>query len=151
MHQHMIAHLPLDEVSVFWTIDFLVFQEDTVTMTSAHEVIVTGAWCETAADCGPWQLALLAVLEEKQQQAVNVSLANTTWNNKDFNGDGQCVLPAVSPWGQPCEHFSMTPHRPQRPRMTTGRSLYGSTRSAQCTTVGLPPETKHVMRPEKYL
>lgn len=43
MRQNMIAHLPLDEVSVFWTIDFLVFQEDTVTMTSAHEVIVTGA------------------------------------------------------------------------------------------------------------
>lgn len=39
----LFAHLPLDEVAVFWTIDFLVFQEDTVTMTSTHEVVVTGA------------------------------------------------------------------------------------------------------------
>lgn len=43
MHQQTFAHLPLDEVAVFWTIDFFVFQEDTVTMTSTHEVVVTGA------------------------------------------------------------------------------------------------------------
>lgn len=43
MHQQTFAYLPLDEVAVFWTIDFLVFQEDAVTMTSAHEVVVTGA------------------------------------------------------------------------------------------------------------
>lgn len=43
MHQQTYAYLPLDEVAVFWTIDFFVFQEDTVTMTSAHEVVVTGA------------------------------------------------------------------------------------------------------------
>lgn len=43
MHQQTFAYLPLDEVAVFWTIDFLVFQEDTVTMTSAHEVVVSDA------------------------------------------------------------------------------------------------------------
>lgn len=88
MHQQTSAYLPLDEVAVFWTIDFLVFQEDTVTMTSAHEVVVTGAWCETAADCGPGQLTLLTVLKEKQQQVVSAGLANNTWKKKDLNGDG---------------------------------------------------------------
>lgn len=78
MHRQKFAYLPLDEVAVFWTIDFLVFQEDTVTMTSAHKVVVTGARCETAADCGPGQLALLAVLKAKQQRVVNVGLANNT-------------------------------------------------------------------------
>lgn len=142
MHQQTFAHLPLDEVAVFWTIDFLVFQEDTVTMTSAHEVVVTGAWCETAADCCPGQLTLLAVLKEKQQQVVNVALVNSKWKKKDFDGDGQRVSPAVSPWGQPCERSSMTPRHPQTPQTTTGHSLYGSTHSARCTAACPPPESR---------
>ena len=58
-------YVSLDEVPVLWTIDFLVLKEDAVALAGAHEVVVTGARGEAAANCGPWLLTLLTALKRK--------------------------------------------------------------------------------------
>lgn len=59
------SYFSLDEVLMLWTIDFLVLQEDAVVLAGAHEVVVTGARGEAAANCGPWLLTLLTALNTK--------------------------------------------------------------------------------------
>ncbi len=53
---------------MLWTIDFLVLQEDAVALAGTHEVVVTGARCEAATNCGPWLLTLLAALKTKNKR-----------------------------------------------------------------------------------
>lgn len=53
---------------MLWTIDFFVLQEDTVALTGAHEVVVTCARGEAAANCSPWLLTLLTVLNTKHDR-----------------------------------------------------------------------------------
>lgn len=53
---------------MLWTIDFLVLQEDAVALAGAHEVVVAGARGEAAANCGPWLLTLLTMLNKKNNR-----------------------------------------------------------------------------------
>lgn len=46
-------YFSFDEVPMLWTVDFFVLQEDAVALTGTHEVVVTGARGEAAANCGP--------------------------------------------------------------------------------------------------
>lgn len=71
---------------MLWTIDFFVLQEDAVTLAGAHEVVITAARSEAAANCGSWLLTLLTVLNKKKRTGLivkrEVKLSNNNNNNK---------------------------------------------------------------------
>lgn len=50
---------------MFWTVDFFVFQEDAVALAGTHEMVVTGAGGEAAANRSSCLLTLLTVLNGK--------------------------------------------------------------------------------------
>lgn len=80
-----VAYLSIHEVPVLWTIDSLIFQEDTVALAGAHEVVVTCARREATANCGPWLLTLLATLNPKQnnlQMSVQQTKPGKMWLTK---------------------------------------------------------------------
>ena len=60
-----ILHLALDEVPVPGAVDLLVLQEDTVTLTCTHEVVIAGARGQAAAHRGSWPLTLLTALKHR--------------------------------------------------------------------------------------
>lgn len=66
------SYFSFDEVPVLWTINFLVLQEDAVALAGAHEVVVTGARGEAAANRGPWLLTLLTALNRKYKLSMLV-------------------------------------------------------------------------------
>lgn len=52
-------------------INLLVLQEAAVALASAHEVVVTGARGEAAADSRSWFLTLLAVLQTERGRRLD--------------------------------------------------------------------------------
>lgn len=89
------AYLSFHEVPVFWTIDSLIFQKDTVALAGAHEVVVTCARCEATANCGPWLLTLLATLNPKHNK-LQMSVQQTK-TGKNVTDKVNHVLPVVFP------------------------------------------------------
>lgn len=79
-----VAYLSIHEVPVLGTIDSLIFQENTVALAGAHEVVVTCARCEATANCGPWLLTLLATLNPKHNKLqMSVQQTKTGKNQID--------------------------------------------------------------------
>lgn len=81
---------------MLWTIDFLVLQEDTVALAGAHEVVVTRARGEAAANRGAWLLTLLTALKTKYNE-LQMSVQQIQAENRTGTCDGESVLPAVFP------------------------------------------------------